>query len=173
MGVASSASFGGRNPVFNAISGRRVRTITGRGYLGRQPFAPDGRRVVVSDERGAMLISVLDGARQLVRVPGGLERPSWSPNGTAIAGTTAGGGTWVDLTTRTIRSAAADSVLEVAWSPDGRQIAAYGTGLSGEHWSVVAVDAATGTTWSAGRDQARVPGVRSLAAFPSPHRALP
>jgi hypothetical protein len=34
--------FGGRNTVFNAINGRRVRTITaGRDYLGRQPFAPD------------------------------------------------------------------------------------------------------------------------------------
>jgi Tol biopolymer transport system component len=135
--------FGGRNTVFNAVSGRRIRTIDA-GYLGRQPFSPDGRRVVIADKRGALLITVTSGRRRLVRVPGGLQRPSWSPNGSAIAGFTAAGVAWVDLSTGATRSAAANGVLEVAWSPDGRQIAAYGTGLSGERWFVSVIDAASG-----------------------------
>ena len=145
--VLSEFGGGTGTTVFNAISGRRVRRITGgRGYLGRQPFAPDGRRVVVSDERGALLIAVTTGRQQLVSVAGGLERPSWSPSGSAIAGASAGAVTWVDLATGVRRSAPAEGVLEVAWSPDGRQIAAYGTGLSGDRWFVSVIDAATGAT---------------------------
>jgi Tol biopolymer transport system component len=102
--------------------------------------------VVVSDKRGALLITVIDGHRQLVRVAGGLERPSWSPDGSAIAGVANGAVTWVDLTTGTSRSSAADGVLEIAWSPNGGQIATYGTGLSGDQWSVSVIDAATSAT---------------------------
>ena len=53
---------------------------------------------------------------------------------------------WVDLATGSRRSVALDGVLEVAWSPDGRQIAAYGAGLSGDRWFVSVIDAETAVT---------------------------
>jgi Tol biopolymer transport system component len=128
--------------VFDARSGRRLRRIRGGdGYLGRQPFSPDGRQVVTSDARGALVTTIASGRRRLVNVPGGLDRPSWSPVGTSIAGGAGKGVAWVDVTTGK-RGEATVGALEVAWSPDGRRIAAYGSADDG--WAVSVIDVATG-----------------------------
>jgi Tol biopolymer transport system component len=129
--------------VFDAVSGRRVRRIdAGTGYLGRQPFSPDGRRVVVTDGRGVLTVAVASGRRRLLRVRGGLERPAWSPDGAAIAGRRGGAVTWVELATGAVHTVELRDVLEVAWAPDAERIAAYGLGA--DHGFVSVIDVATG-----------------------------
>ncbi|RKQ91170.1 hypothetical protein C8N24_0990 [Solirubrobacter pauli] len=130
--------------VFSAATGRRLRTITsGTGYLGRQPFSPDGKRVVTGDKRGLVITAVADGRRKRVALPAGAERPSWSPVGERVAAASGRVVAWADLTSGAVRTAPVVA-LEVAWSPDGRAIATYGYRADGQ-WAVSVIDADSGT----------------------------
>ncbi len=142
--------FGGRTDttVFDARSGRRVRRIDGIvDYLGRSPFSPDGRRLVIADKRGDVLISVSSGRRTRAPVPERLLRPVFSPDGTAIAGIGLGTVGWVDLTTGSTHSVAiGGDGMDVAWSPDMRQLAVYRLTDDGDTCAVSVIDVATATT---------------------------
>jgi hypothetical protein len=62
--LLSEVGGGTNTTVFDARNGRRVRRIDGVvDYLGRSPFSPDARRVVIADKRGDVLISVATGRR--------------------------------------------------------------------------------------------------------------
>jgi Tol biopolymer transport system component len=141
--------FGGRTDttVFNARTGRRIRRIDGIvDYLGRSPFSPDGRRVVIADQRGNVLISVATGRRTRVPVTERLLRPVFSPDGRAIAGIDSGKVVWVDLTSGGTHSVVLDEAADVAWSPDMRQLAVYRSTDNGDACAVSVIDVATGTT---------------------------
>jgi len=60
---------------------------------------------------------------------------------------------WVDIATGAVRTAAVSGVLEVAWSPDGRQLAAYGAEAD-DRWTVSVVDVATGAVTTIHRFEA-------------------
>jgi len=130
--------------VFSVATGRRLRSVVSSGaYLGRQPFSPDGKRVVSGDRRGLVVTAVASGARRRVPLPDGAERPAWSPVGERVAAQSGRAVAWVDLATGETRSAPVAGVYEVAWSPDGRLIAAYHA-LADDQWAVSVIDAATG-----------------------------
>jgi WD40 repeat protein len=140
--------FGGRTDttVFDARTGRRLRRISGiADYLGRSPFSPDGRRVVIADRHGDVLVSVATGRRTQVPVSERLLRPVFSPDGAAIAGINVGEVGWVDLATGTPHSVAVAGATDVSWSPDRRQLAAYRITDNGDGCAVSVIDVATGT----------------------------
>lgn len=114
----------GGNLVLDARTGRRLRRLrVSPGYLGRQPFSPDGLRI----------------ARHHL-----LDRASWSPDGRHLAGDTADGVAIVEVASGRVTRFDTPRALEVAWSPDSRQIAAYGAPPPGPEWAVWVTDVATG-----------------------------
>jgi Tol biopolymer transport system component len=141
--------FGGSTDttVFSARTGRRVRRIDGiADYLGRSPFSPDGRRVVIADKRGNVLVSVATGHRTRVPASERLLRPVFSPDGSAIAGIAGGKVGWVDLASGITHSVVLDGGTDVAWSPDMRQLAAYRSTDNGDACAVSVIDVVAGTT---------------------------
>jgi Tol biopolymer transport system component len=141
--------FGGRTDttVFDARTGRRVRRISGiADYLGRSPFSPDGRRVVIAGKRGNVLMDVATGHRTRVPVSERLLRPVFSPDGSAIAGIAGAEVGWVDLASGTTHSIALEGATDVAWSPDMHQLAAYRLTDGGDGCAVSVIDVAAGTT---------------------------
>ena len=114
----------GGNIVLDGRTGRRLRRLrASTGYLGRQPFSPDGRRV----------------ARHHL-----LDRASWSPDGRHLAGDTSDGVAIVEVASGSVTRFDSPRAFEVAWSPDSRQIAAYGAPPPGPEWAVWVIDVATG-----------------------------
>jgi dipeptidyl aminopeptidase/acylaminoacyl peptidase len=138
--------------IHDARRGRLIRTMRYIRYLGRQPLSPDGKTLVLGDRRGALLVDVATGARRRLAARGGLEWPAWSPDGRQVAGSTGRAVATVDLTTGQARTFPLRGAIEVAWSPDGRFIAAYGSGADDE-WTLSVIDVASGQAHTLARFQ--------------------
>jgi WD40 repeat protein len=131
--------------VFDARNGRRLRTLKPNGrYVGRQPFSPDGRKLVFGGGRGPVVVDIASGAQRVLAIGGAIDRPAWSSDGTRIAGTGGQGVVWVDVATGAVHTAAVAGVEEVAWSPDGSEFAAYGQ-IGDDQFAISVVDVATGS----------------------------
>lgn len=135
--------------VLRATDGRQLRAFRGPvTYVGRTPLSPDGRSVVVEDRRGIAIVDVASGERRVIDAGGSVNRPTWSPDGLRVAGASPRGAvTIVDIATGEVRRLTAHAGGELAWSPDGGELAAYGVQVDGgdpDASGVAIVDAATG-----------------------------
>lgn len=129
----------------DARTGRLIRSFApGTSYLGRQPLSPDGSTLAMSAKEGVALVDARTGRRRVIKLGAALDRPTWSADGRSIAGGGAGA-VIVDVASGQVRRLEADSGAELAWSPDGRWIAAYAVGRSDQGEAGVSViDAQTG-----------------------------
>ena len=134
----------------DARSGRLVRRATASGSIGRQPLSPDGAAFVLSHRRGAVVVRAETGRRQVLVAPGRMERPSWSPDGRHVAGGTGTELSLVEVATGRVRTIPVSGTVEVAWSPDSRFVAAYGS-PGDERWALTVIDAGTGRWVTASR----------------------
>jgi WD40 repeat protein len=130
--------------VLDAQTGRTLRVLRSVLYLGRRPLSPDGGRIVLGGEHGAVVVDVATGARRRIGPADGMDRPSWSPDGSRIAGQTARGVAVVDVASGRANTLSVTSALEVSWSPDSRLLATYGAAPRGEASMVTVVDPSTG-----------------------------
>lgn len=144
--------------VIDASTGRRLGKLSnGSLYLGRQPLSPTGRRVAASVHHGVALTTVANGKARTIDTGFTVDMPSWSPDGTTIAGAERGLAL-VDVHTGKVRDLVATgaSLQSVTWSPNGRYVAAYALDTAiedDEHpaYEIIVFDVRTGTTAVVGR----------------------
>jgi TolB protein len=108
--------------------------------------APDGRRIAFTmGTADGLQVGLLEldskNLRQLTRGPGGAARPRWSPDGTRLAyARLAPGASFIEILevatgrTRSLAVTGIASLVEPAWSPDGRSVVAAG---GGESWDLI------------------------------------
>ncbi len=113
-------------------------------------WSPDGRRLAIDGESGAVIIDSASGAATWI----GGTNPVWSPDGRQLAvldpspGSAAADGAHLRIvdaaTDSTVRTLPFPAIGGLAWSPNGRWIAATGGTNGDESNSLVRIDVTTG-----------------------------
>jgi Tol biopolymer transport system component len=157
--VAFVSDRGGRRGIWIVnVDGGSPRLISAADVLDTISWSPDGRTLVYAapggTSPGLMTVSVADGTAARLPTPAGAFAPAWSPSDDVIAYLEPhpGVGTYLRLVNhegRPQQSKASDAPQQfsngyLAWSPDGRRIAAVGLpgNRTGSIWIVTLDNAA-------------------------------
>jgi WD40 repeat protein/class 3 adenylate cyclase len=130
-------------------TGRQTLLVRDRGPLTNLALSPDGRRIAATSFDGSLTVWNTHTGRQVMRVsaPPGLCGTSFSPDGKQIAAAMCFGSNpqasalvWDSRTGRRLltiggRTGANSATLDVAYSPDGRELATVANDGKGQVWN--------------------------------------
>jgi dipeptidyl aminopeptidase/acylaminoacyl peptidase len=132
-----SASWDGTAKLWDARTGRELRTFAGHGRgLYRAYFSPDGRRLATASRDWTAKVWDVGTGRELLTLAGhtyAVKSVAWSPDGRLLATASNDGSVrvWDAGTGRELRAFRHEppkgedvSVYSVVWSPDGKSLAA-------------------------------------------------